>query len=410
MRPAPYMVALSGWPDPVFVAEARETWEKRHSRPPSPTGMQVRDGISLHSLSLHSAASVSSSLAGQPPLAREFRDGVPNYPRTSIMTSMVRTGSTGERQERSHPASRPASPRRASASPDAPSPPASHPNLRTHSRTHSHSSTTPRSGPGNLAAGPGSGSSGVSVSHMTMTPLPLTPLTTPGSTPTGSSAGGSAANASAAAMRGQQRRVHGFPDPRYGVNARVVGGARAPLRVAPTWTSSAPNHHSHGMQPYPSAQRSTAHVQVTHPYVGNRTHRTTGAPNIQHSVPEVWPPPKAGPGLATQVYPRDPDSPWMWGSGNTSTSASAAHSRGASVSRSISGSGSVSGSASPMSRASVSRGSSPRVHRERERERERETQRETQREMTPVHEEVHERDLKLEREREPTPTRMDVDA
>ena len=415
-RPAPYMVALSGWPEPVFVAEARETWEKKHSRPPSPTGFrEVRDGIGsfpIPSFShresqvrefrdgipapIHHPSQPQSfhrettgnrtppSRVPLPPLGAEVRDGIasdapaaaatatatqhhhhyyhqhhPSYSSSRSSVGMARGASSNMGVDSR---SGPSSPLRSSASPDAPSPPGSATHSH-HSHHHSVSSTNSQPHSGNATPGGGASATSGSASHHPSSSSSAATVT----------AAAASLNSAAAAAAMRQRRAHGFVDPRYAPNAGVIGVRRAALRVAPAWSSAsstAPVHsvgsnhqhshaHGHGSQPYPSASNRGGAVGLGHATtLRARDPRGLAASHyIQRSVPEVWPPPNAQavahtPHLATAVYPRDPDSPWMWNMSTPSAGHSPHHASAPHTPRS--GMQSANGSVSPPSRRSRS--------------------------------------------------------
>lgn len=479
-HPTPYMVALSGWPEPVFVAEARDTWEKRKSRPPSPTGFgfgQLRDGPGQ-------VREVRDGISARlPPLGghggQEFRDGVggdrvapPDPGPGSGYAGMSRQMSSGMHGDPLAHRSRPPSPAstsfptssaRGTASPDAPSPSATStagstcdaPSVSSsNANPHNHSA----SGGHPAGAGAGAGAGAASRPH----------------------AGPSAFAAAALAANAARRRQPGsFVDPRYARNAPVLGGTRGVLRVAPAWTNSTSHgngththahahaHASqvHGAQPYPApviattAGRGVARVVPlqAHPSRARAGVLVTPLSLIQRATPEVWPPPghhhhhnhghshsnshshshshshsrshshsspahgspphvaagaaAASPHLVTELYPRDPDSPWMWKAPSPASGAvSGTHSAGP-ASGAVSGRGSRSASrahsvgrssrgATPMqtSSASVSPRPSPPAALKEEIAEERE-------EREHEHEHEHERDSKDEVPDE----KMDVD-
>lgn len=255
MHTTPYMVALAGWPEPVFVAEKR-------SRPTTPP--DIRDGIGAH----------------LEPLSREVRDGAPMMPVTDKGIGMTRSPSGPLDPARSR-----------SSSPAPPTFPTS--SARDVPLEKSGTPPGPLSGP--LAR--------LALNHTPQSPNRPRPVSAP---------------------------AHGFQDPRFTLNA----GARSrTLRVAPAWTSGS-------KQPYPAD-----HV---HPpsqprvVVGGGTKRPPSnptpmgpppppPPKSMRAVPEVVPPPKppvtaSAVPLATQVYPRDPDSPFAWVAGTKSAGASPGHS------------------------------------------------------------------------------------
>ncbi|WOO77737.1 uncharacterized protein LOC62_01G001302 [Vanrija pseudolonga] len=307
-HPAPYMVALAGWPEPVFVAEARDMWEKRKaSRPGSPTGrmapfgaMEVRDGMAL-----------PPPLAALDPSSGPYRGAL----------SMSRSGSTNDPLHRSRggsPSAAP-SPGRHAASPAFPT---------------SSARDNPSSPPDGATPPPPPAEG-----------EPLGPPPVP-------------AHARGADAARPRRLVGGFTDPRYGLNAAAVGRTanRAALRVAPAWHSA--GTASHATPPYagthgpvgPGAGRgggsgaAGAHRTRTpgtmsppalpgHATSSLRTQRAGAA--AHRANPEVYPPPNAtaaaaaagaaapAPHMATAVYPRDPDSPFMWQGLSAPTSANA---------------------------------------------------------------------------------------
>ncbi|KAL1408364.1 hypothetical protein Q8F55_005174 [Vanrija albida] len=266
----PYMVALAGWPEPVFVAEARDMWEKRKSRPGSPTGrmapfgaMEVRDGLAL-----------PPPLAALDPSSGPYR-GAMSRSQSSASEHRSRGGSPGAAP----------SPGRHAASPAFPT-----------SSARDRSPETP----------PAEGE-------------PLGPPPVPGARP--------------------RRLVGGFTDPRYGLNAAAVGRSanRAALRVAPAWHSASSTH----APPYAGTHGPVGAGRGGAGAGGRRTPGTMSPPAVpghatsalrtqragaaaHRANPEVWPPPAApAPHMATAVYPRDPDSPFVWQGLSAPASASA---------------------------------------------------------------------------------------
>jgi hypothetical protein len=239
----PYMVALAGWPEPLFVAE-REPWDvRKRSRPTTPTGFrgEVRDGVGC-------------------PLPASLVNAAPTnglvHPQPVKPTQQVHSHSLPLSHRRSRPGSPTGFP--TSSARDAPPP--------SDSAGSSSASTPPRHDAPGPNPGPLSG------------PLARLALGDHREHPRG------AANPSHAArtVRRHIDKFGGFADPRYHAGAAVVGRAR-PMRVAPAWTSSTP------AQPYADKRPPSGHGR--------------GWPAFSRAAPEVWPPP----GVITQVFPRDPE-------------------------------------------------------------------------------------------------------
>ncbi|BEI88252.1 uncharacterized protein CcaverHIS019_0109700 [Cutaneotrichosporon cavernicola] len=240
---APYMVALAGWPEPLFVAE-RELWDvRKRSRPTTPTGFrgEVRDGVACPlPASLVNAAPTNGLVHPQPVKSAPPQVHAPIHSHSLPL---------------SHRRSRPGSPTGfpTSSARDAPPPgPESAPS--------SSASTPPRHdapGPNPLSGTLARLALG---DHRERVPNPTLAART---------------------VRRHIDKLGGFSDPRYHANAAVVGRGRS-LRVAPAWASSTP------VQPY-----------ADRPPSGHGR----GWPAVSRAVPEVWPPP----GVIAQVYPRDPD-------------------------------------------------------------------------------------------------------
>lgn len=293
--PAPYMVALSGWPEPVYISN-----RSRPSTPrPSFPGEQG-DGVVLASPTL-------PANGAHGPRAKTGRGNTPpGVPAESIFSKACMYD----------------------ARQDGPCPIPDHPNhVERYSTRNAALSDTKRAHEP-PSAGPGSSSSSHFPTSSTRTPThspPLRPAKLPHYNATPSS------------------RYGTFRDPRMAPNVGVLSN-RAPLPIAPGWASSAststptsassPQHHSH-----PNAVTALPNVGVKVP----AGERGTGI-LVLRAVPDVYPPPmsramaglpgmagiaadmartgsrqQAGPptrglGVATEVYPRDPDSAFLWGS------------------------------------------------------------------------------------------------
>ncbi|CAK9784995.1 hypothetical protein CC85DRAFT_118735 [Cutaneotrichosporon oleaginosum] len=258
---APYMVALAGWPEPLFVAE-RESWDvRKRSRPTTPTGFrgEVRDGVGCPlPASLLNSAPTNGLVHPQPVM--HAPPAPPTHSRSHSHTnSHAHAHHSAQVHSHSlplsHRRSRPASPTGFPTSSARDAPP-----HHSDSAGSSSASTPPR----HDAPGPLSG------------PLARLALGDHREHPR-------APNPSVAArtVRRHIDKLGGFADPRYHANAAVVGRGRS-LRVAPAWT------HSTSLAPYTDKLPPSGHGRVG---------------IIARAVPEVWPPP----GVITQVYPRDPD-------------------------------------------------------------------------------------------------------
>lgn len=275
----PYMVALAGWPEPVFIAEARETWEKKHSRPPSPV----------------------SGLAKLPPLSGEFREGVRLPDRLPPLSMEMREGvSSSSAASRS---------RSRQSSPSPPSFPTSSARTTTGTNSPKSSGSSPRVN-GRSISPPQSSSP----SHA------------------GHAASAHAAHQNAHARATAAARNRSFQDPRYNAGAAVVGvrGGRVALRVAPSWASAGGDAtpasvlnkrinptaqramrptllpHSHSLTP-PSQDEAATSARYS---LGEASHgrfvdpRTATASQVLlRATPEVFP---QFP-VAHEVYPRDPE-------------------------------------------------------------------------------------------------------
>jgi hypothetical protein len=284
------MVALSGWPEPVYISNRSRPTTPRPSFP----GEQG-DGIILNSPTL-TLPKLDRDRHG-PETGTAPTSGVPAE---SIFS---KTCMYNARQ-------------------DGPCPVADHPNhIANHVERHSMA-RTPSSHDKHKHEYPAAGSSSFPTSS-TRTPThspPLRPAAHPQYNATPSS------------------RYGTFRDPRMAPNVGVLSN-RAALPIAPGWTSSAsvsspPSHQNHQAQMSPL------------PNVGMKVpagERGTGI-LVLRAVPDVYPPPmshamaglpgmagiaadmaragsrQTGPamrslGVATEVYPRDPDSAFLWGSG-----------------------------------------------------------------------------------------------
>lgn len=235
--PAPYMVALSGWPEPVYIANVSRPSRPSSPRQPQPQnfGGEVSDGIG------NSSSPASSPIQPQPP------------------KSTVKQRHEAAKEHGGHDES-------------------------SRNRT-SHTASTSRHFPTSSTRTP------------THSPPPMSPP---------------------AAV---YNRHSTFKDPRLAVKQY------RPLTIAPNWTSSTSN----------SAQSPVPNVGVKVP----AGERGTGI-LVMRSTPDVYPPPvppgiagmatsmarvqpvpngRVGVGLATEVYPRDPDSAFLWGGTTTAQSA-----------------------------------------------------------------------------------------
>lgn len=290
------MVALAGWPEPVFIAEARETWEKKHSRPPSPVG----------------------GMSKLPPLSGEIREGVRLPDRLPPLSSEVREGvSLGS--------TRPSTSRQSS--------PSSSPSFPTSSARTTTGNNSPKS----------SGSSPRLNGRSISPPQHSSP------SHAGYVASAHAAHVSAHARATAAARNRTFQDPRYNAGAAVIGarGGRVALRVAPSWASAGgdatpasvlnkrlnshtpsantqramrppPLPHSHSLPnpPVPASAASAASAQSELPAsarhtLGEHTHgrlmdprNSKSASVLLRATPEVFP---KFPPVAHEVYPRDPE-------------------------------------------------------------------------------------------------------
>lgn len=261
-RPPPYMVALSGWPEPVYIANRSKTGGQSFFN-------DNGDGVDLSSVNLirpqppqpQGAAPAAASTGN---LEKEGSVAPKNgfFRNESLMSGSNPNGHSTLNTRKSGKES----------------PNLNFPTSSTRTPTHS---PPPQS-------------------SQTLAPPPSLPPPPP---PTNTSYAGK-----------QTHRHTSFKDPRFAPGVAIT--QHKPLTVAPNWTSSS-NHH-------PSPQSPNLGVKVT------AGQRGTGI-LVMRSVPDVYPPP-APPGiagmaatmarqstsngghigLATEVYPRDPDSAFLW--------------------------------------------------------------------------------------------------
>ena len=282
--PPPYMVALSGWPEPVYISH--------RSRPSSPKPSfpgEVSDGIDAGSeikrISRRgSAAEVAEAKDGP---KRKLSGSAEPVPAESIFSKqcMYNNPANGE------------------------CPIADHPNHvgRYFTNLGQFRMTKKDSNGGDTS------------------PFPTSSTRTPTHSPPPRSVPAVPAQPSNSAHYAGEptSRYSTFRDPRMAPHAGVLSN-RSVLRVAPSWSSSAPAAPA----PLPNVGIKVA--------AGERGMGIL----VMRSTPDVYPPPRmvglpgmagfadmiSGPqqkdggdqrgvGVATEVYPRDPDSAFLWGSG-----------------------------------------------------------------------------------------------
>ena len=336
-RNAPYMVALSGWPEPVYVAgpslgsRPGTPGPSDHSEGPG----EMRDGIS-------------------PSLARR-RKSEDVFPKTKAL-SMSR-GSSQDRHVigRSSPAptgSIFSQPCMYQTDPSKPCPIPDHPNhFAKYTNQYHHTQPFKSSGLVNSTSRADSPSA-FPTSSARSTPHPSPPTSRRGSPKPRHSLLSSIPIQGSENMeedhfgdsednRGQRERS--FKDPRFAPNVAVLAN-RPALPLAPNWTSSANTTGSTGQTgaSTPSSRTNTQHTGYG--VAVSAGQRGTGI-LVMRAVPDVYPPPVPAPGMAgmvtgmtrsgshgkakrgkgagagggfemaTEVYPRDPDSAFLWGSG-----------------------------------------------------------------------------------------------
>ncbi|ORY23791.1 hypothetical protein BCR39DRAFT_548477 [Naematelia encephala] len=272
----PYMIALSGWPEPVYIAHDPSSWPSRRSRPSSPgpavNDGEVRDGIGV----------------SLPPLNGKAAQTCPAVPQESIWSRKCMYG-----EECRVPG---------------------HPDHVLHDGgyyvpgvKHAGQSRT-RTPRGSFDDGR---SAPLSMSRQARADKEASPFPT-------SSARSSVSSPTQPLPPPRQTR---FADPRLMPNVAVLSN-RPALAIAPSWSTSASS------SPYPTRK----------PPVGTGVKVTAGSRGagllIMRSTSDVYPPPSAPPpppglagmavqmtgvsgmGMATEVYPRDPDSVILWGGVN----------------------------------------------------------------------------------------------
>jgi len=265
--PAPYMVALSGWPEPVYISH--------RSRPSSPKPFfsgENSDGIETPSHQHRSGLNSPAEIQVKPEATRK-RSPVPAESIFSKQCMYNNAYGAG-------------------------CPIPDHPNhvARYAASSHKHRMKSEHGGD---------------------SPFPTSSARTPTHSPPPPSRPASSSNSNTP-FNGTSSRYSTFRDPRFAPNAGVLN-SRNPLRVAPSWSSSAPSS-----TPMPNVGVTVA--------AGERGMGIL----VMRSTPDVYPPPRMvglpgmtgmtdmlgstqkeggrGFGLATEVYPRDPDSAFLWGS------------------------------------------------------------------------------------------------
>lgn len=321
VRPsAPYMVALSGWPEPVYISN-----RSRPSTPrPSFPGEQG-DGVVLPSPTSgpHGSRSHKSDRQGTEPRSRSAST-TPGVPAESIFS---KTCMYNPHQEDPCPI------------PDHPNHVEKYSaarNAALSDRKHKHERERERERDHDRAHAATSSSATSFPTSSTRTPTHSPPLRPTHIMPH--------YNATPSSRYGT------FRDPRMAPNVGVLSN-RAALPIAPGWTSSASASTS-APTSSPSPQHAVAQSPgaVALPNVGMKVpagERGTGI-LVLRAVPDVYPPPMShamaglpgmagiaadmartgsrqqpghghaqsprGVGVATEVYPRDPDSAFLWGS------------------------------------------------------------------------------------------------
>ncbi|ORX36104.1 hypothetical protein BD324DRAFT_652008 [Kockovaella imperatae] len=311
-RPAPYMVALSGWPEPVYIAGPPLGSSRSGTPGPSSGGGEYREGVSRVDIEHHAGKGESSLLPfhlrarpeAWPPAESIFSKTcmynndpnkeclVPDHPNHIAKYAQQRSSVIGTPTRAESPAQFPTSSAR----------------------------STPHPSP------PGSRRGSPKPQHLHM-PHNSSPLTV-------SLQDESSSHSSAQCNKS-------FSDPRYAPHAAVLTN-RPALELAPSWASSSVHSGPH-------------HQPSVHPHstgVGVRVpagQRGTGI-LVMRAVPDVYPAPSV-PGIAgmaaemsrtassgsrrksradsgrnpalevaTEVYPRDPDSAILWSSASRKSS------------------------------------------------------------------------------------------
>jgi hypothetical protein len=337
------MVALAGWPEPVYVPQPAATeWEsareKRKSRPGTPklvpAGLgwtqdtevrEIRDGISLAALlnpietEGGSAGYARGVIGGGERETGNGKGVADETPQQSIFTQGCPYSSAGEGCE----CPIPGHPHKGMYQ-TLPPPPPDNRGMPPPPLPHRTTEFTPTD-------------SAASTSALTGNLIPL-----PSSSPSSSSS------------HTTVRRETAFNDPRYSPNASLQPGR--PLRVVPAWSSSRTSSHEPDRPASLSSTAKYSHFAQAQSQLYQTMHAAHSQGNTkllrpgmlypQRAVPDVYPLPNGdnarstatsqthplgdekpvevgegrrvvtamgGMGLATEVYPRDPDSAYMWG-------------------------------------------------------------------------------------------------
>lgn len=337
-RPAPYMVALSGWPEPVYISGGGPHRSSRATTPRASDRFgDIREGVDLSFSPTSPRRSARSREATPPPESifskvcvyttkSDEQCSVPDHPR--------HLGKYSHHQARSPPEPS------LVASPE--------PQPRQLSSEH-----TGQGFPTSSARGTPHPSPPASARH---SPVPqLRPLLNSPHQYQQQQQQQQLHRRQSSWIEGQGSKYRSsFRDPRFAAHAAV--SPSNVLRVAPSWSSSSttattsgPSTHQHQLQHQHQFQHSTMpDAQPT--ALGVRVpagQRGTGL-LITRAVPDVYPPPSSAPGIAgmvsnmtrdvttgasnhgtgalgvaTEVYPRDPNTSFLWGSGTVPSSARA---------------------------------------------------------------------------------------
>ena len=313
-RTPPYMVALSGWPEPVYIAGP--PLGSSRDGTPGLSG-EYREGISSFDIENHAKEGIqldSSIGTSYPGKFHSSGPGVPSVPPESIFsrTCMYNNDPSRECQIPDHP-------------------------------NHIAKYAQARPLPGNLTPSRADSPS-FPTSSTRGTPHPSPPVSRKAS-PKPSSYPRHSSPLTLPTMEESDRdpRARSFADPRYAPHVAVMSN-RPALPLAPSWGSSSVNRPSEALSPGDSTPPVLMHPHSTG--VGVRIaagQRGTGI-LVMRAVPDVYPPPASMPGIAgmaaemtrtasqgsrrktragpasalevaTEVYPRDPDRAILWGSG-----------------------------------------------------------------------------------------------
>ncbi|GFZ48936.1 hypothetical protein JCM24511_06685 [Saitozyma sp. JCM 24511] len=372
-RHAPYMVALSGWPEPVYIDSSRSDWGRR-SRPGTPrqSAGEVRDGVVLPPRGGSPVQGILSSGMGTGMGGQKALISPRGSPKGSGARTPHRPGT--------------ASPRRL-PSPERGSSPSPFPTSSARSSAQEPPNQSGGSGGGGGGGGGGVGA-GASASPTAfgagMTPPSVQKPFAPPPVP----------NRAAFTSRGPTsgpRQGHFF-DPRLAPHVAVMHN-RGALRVAPAWSSPPTNQTSPLPTSPPTSSNSMMPPASPAPAQSGQGIRVPAGSRgtgilVMRAVPDVYPPPSAahsngspdptqgmgmgmgmgrpeglggfagqmarlgnGMGMATEVYPRDPELGFLWGATSPASGLAAGMGMGVGV-----GMGMASGGKSPGNGSSETEG------------------------------------------------------